>query len=88
MQNIFQVEKYCFYICRRFDVLLFTVLAQLVANMIAVVVVQFITVPTGRWRSIDGDRRYRSFSTGRSLVHLTDTRAGLHFRDSFWVFRL
>ena len=27
-----------------------------------------VSVPTGCWRSIDRDRRYRPFSTGRSLV--------------------
>ena len=31
-------------------------------------------------------RCYRPFSTCRSLVHSTDTYAGLGFRNSFWVF--
>ena len=36
----------------RFDLLLFAVLVQLVGAMTAVVAVQFVAVPTGRWRSI------------------------------------
>ena len=63
-----------------------TVLVQSVPTMIAVVVVQIITVPTGRWRSIDRYRRYRPFSTGRSLVHSNDTCVGFVFPDSVWVF--
>ena len=50
--------------------------------MIAVVVVQIVTVPTGSWRSIDRDRCYRPLSTSRSLVHSADTCAGPGFRDS------
>ena len=65
--------------CRRFDLLFFAVLAQSVAAMIAVVAAHVVTVPVGRWRSIDRDQRYRPFSTGRSLVHSTDTCPGLGF---------
>ena len=54
--------------------------------MVAVVDVQFVTVPTGRWQSIDHDQRYGPFPTGRSLVHSTNTSAGLGIRDSFLVF--
>ena len=61
-------------------------LAQSVAAMIAVVAAHVVGVPAGRWRSIDRDLRYCSFSTGHSLIHSTDTCTGLGFRDSFWVF--
>ena len=54
--------------------------------MTAVVAAHVVAVPAVRWRSIDRDMHYRPFSTGRSLVHSTDTCAGLGFRDSFWVF--
>ena len=61
-------------------------LAQSVAAMTAVVAAHVVAVSVGRWRSIDRDRRYRPFSTGRSLVHSTDTCTGLGFRDSFPMF--
>ena len=54
--------------------------------MTAVVVTHVVAILAGRWRSIDRDRHYRLFSTGRSMVHSTDTCVGLGFRDSFWVF--
>ena len=58
---------------RRFELLLFGVLAQSVAAMTAVVAAHVVGVSVGRWRSIDRDRRQRPFSTGRSLVNSTDT---------------
>ena len=50
------------------------------------VVAAHVAVPGGRWRSIDHARRYRPFSTSRSLVHSTGTYAVIGFRDSCWVF--
>ena len=66
-------------LCRRFDLLLFTILSKSVAAMIAVVAA----------RVVAGDRPWpalRPFLTGRSLVHSTDTCATFGLRDSYWVF--
>ena len=71
---------------RRFHWLLFAVLAKSIAAMNAVVADHVVAVPAGRQRSIDRDRRYRLFLTVRSLVHSTDTCAGLGFRYRFWAF--
>ena len=54
--------------------------------MTAIVDAHAVAVPAGRWRSIDRDRGYRPFSTGRSLVHSTDACARPGLRDSYWVF--
>ena len=54
--------------------------------MTAVDAAHVVPVPVGHWRSIDRDRRYRPFSTSRSLVHSTGTGAVIGFRDSLWVF--
>ena len=66
--------------------LFFAGLAQSVAAMTAVGAAHGVAVSAGGWRSIDRDCRYLPFSTGRSLVHLTYTCAGLGFRDSFGCF--
>ena len=54
--------------------------------MTAVGAAHFVSVSDGRWRPIDRDRHYRPVSTGRLLVHLTDTCAGIGFPYSFGVF--
>ena len=57
--------------------------------MTAVVATHVVSVSAGRWRSMNHGRRYRTFSTGRSLVHSTYTCTGFGFRDSFFcVFRI
>ena len=56
--------------------------------MTAVVTAQVVAVSGGRWQSIDHDRRYRQFTTGRSLVHSTDICMSLGFCDSFGCFSL
>ena len=59
--------------CRRFDSLLFAVLAQSATAMTA----HFVAGPAGRWRSIDRDRHYATF-------HSTDTCSRVGLRDSFF----
>ena len=54
--------------------------------MSPVVAAHGVAVSAGRLRSIDRGRRYGPFSTGRSLVHSTDTCCGLGFGDSFGCF--
>ena len=84
--KIFQAVKVKNIVVAVFTCCFFTIFAKSVATMIVVVVVQFVTVLTCCWLVINRDRRYRPFSMCRSLVHSTDTCAGLSIRDSFWVF--
>ncbi len=66
--------------CRRFDLLLFTVLAQSEAAIIAVVAARRSCTIRCRWPSIDRDRRTMA---GHSDKHW---RGRLGIRDSFGCF--
>ena len=72
--------------CRRFYLLLFHPFASIcVAAMTGVVVVQIVTVPAGRWQSIDRNAVTAPFQYRKVNCWLIkqDTRAATRFRDNF-----